>query len=176
MTESQNRQALRTPLETWERGLAIAAAVLFGVSSLFPTVAAFVKDTNSWPKWWGVLDVTIAFVLAILAMAVLALSNGKINNPIEAVTYRAYRVLIHSVFAMLLAFVLIGDSVAWNNCLTGFAWRFWLLMYTLPAWFACFHQPGRLSDQAGYSTNVGLWFEVSAQRERIGSKADEAPK
>jgi hypothetical protein len=27
---------------------------------VFPAVAAFVKDTKAWPKWWGVLDVTLA--------------------------------------------------------------------------------------------------------------------
>jgi len=54
------------------RALAIVTAVVFCLSSVFPAVAAFVHDRESWPPWWGVLDVAIAFCLAVLALAVLA--------------------------------------------------------------------------------------------------------
>src|SRR5262249_27087669 len=97
--------------------------------------AGFVKDTESWPKWWGVLDVSIAFVLAILAFAVMALAYGKVNKQAEDASYRAYRILLHGIFAMLVVFFLFGDRIVWPNCLTGFAWRTWLLLYSLPAWF-----------------------------------------
>lgn len=50
------------------------------------------------------------------------------------VSYRAYRILIHGIFAMLVAFFLFGSRVVWSNCLTGLAWRAWLLLYALPAW------------------------------------------
>jgi hypothetical protein len=118
------------------RPLAIAAAVVFIISSTFPAVAGFVKDRQSWPQWWGVLDVGIAFLLAILAIAVLALANGKVSKPAEDAGYRADRVLIHGIIVMLVVFFLFGDRIVWSNCLTGFAWRFWLLLYGLPAWFA----------------------------------------
>jgi hypothetical protein len=116
------------------RQLALAAAAVFVVSSLFPVVAGFVKDNEAWPKWWGVLDVGIAFILAMLAFAVMAL--GKVNQHAQEATYRAYRVLIHGVFSVLVAFFILGDRIVWGNCLTGFAWRFWLLLYSLPSWFA----------------------------------------
>ena len=35
---------------------------------------------------------------------------------------------------MVVVFFLFGDRIIWINCLTGFAWRAWLLLYTLPAW------------------------------------------
>ena len=120
------------------RPLAIAAAVVFIISSVFPVVAGFVKDRGAWPKWWGVLDVSIAFVLAILALAILALAGGRMNKQVEDASYRAYRVLIHGIIAVLAVFFLLGDWIVWSNCLTGFAWRFWLLLYCLPAWFTVF--------------------------------------
>jgi len=130
------------PRSLWGRPLAIAAAVVFFISSAFPVVAGFVKDTESWPKWWGMLDVSIAFVLALLAFAVMALASGKVDRQAEDASYRAYRVLIHAIFAILVVFVLVGDEIVWSNCLTGFAWRFWLLLYGLPAWFAVFGNHG----------------------------------
>jgi hypothetical protein len=131
------------PLARWGRPLAIASAIVFCISSAFPAVAAFVRDTESWPKWWGVLDVMIAFVLAMLAFAVLGLAQGKVNKQAEDSTYRAYRVLTHGIFAGLVVFFLVGDWIVWSNCLTGFAWRAWLLLYSLPAWFTALRsRPG----------------------------------
>jgi hypothetical protein len=119
----------------WGRPLAVAAAAVFGISSAFPAVAAFVKDTKSWPSWWGVLDVAVAFLLAALVIAVIGLTQGKVTRQAEDASYRAYRVLIHGGFVVLAVFVLLGDRIVWGNCLPGFAWRAWLLFYCLPAWF-----------------------------------------
>ena len=145
------------------RALAIVTAVVFCLSSVFPAVAAFVHDRESWPPWWGVLDVAIAFCLAVLALAVLAAAQGKVTEPAREATYHAYRVLIHGILAAMVAFVLAGDRIVWGNCLTGFAWRAWLLMYCLPAWFMLFRigQEGRAEqtvapDEAGHVGNSGL--------------------
>ena len=145
------------------RALAIVTAVVFCLSSVFPAVAAFVHDRESWPPWWGVLDVAIAFCLAVLALAVLAAAQGRVTEPAREATYRAYRVLIHGIFAAMVAFILAGDWIVWGNCLTGFAWRAWLLMYCLPAWFTLFRigPEGRADqtvapDGAGHGGNSGL--------------------
>lgn len=129
-----------TPLATgppavWSRPVAIAAAIVFFISSAFPVVAGLSKNTASFPKWWGTLDVGIAFVLAILAFAILGLTQGKVDKQTEGRTYRAYRVLIHGIFVLMVVFFLFGDQIIWINCLSGFAWRAWLLLYCLPAWF-----------------------------------------
>jgi hypothetical protein len=116
------------------RRLAIVTAVAFFVSSVFPVVAGLSHDTSSFPKWWGILDVTLAFVLALLALAILGITQGKVNKQAERVSYRAYRILTHGIFLMLVVFFLVGDRIIWSNCLTGLAWRTWLLLYTLPAW------------------------------------------
>jgi uncharacterized membrane-anchored protein YitT (DUF2179 family) len=65
---------------------------------------------------------------------ILGLAQGKVSKQAEDATYRAYRILIHGIFVMLLVFFLFGNHIIWSNCLTGFAWRAWLLLYTLPAW------------------------------------------
>jgi hypothetical protein len=131
----------KPPPASGARVLAITTAIVFFLSSVFPVVAGFVKDRDSWPKWWGVLDVCIAFVLAILVLAITALAHGKMNKQAEDASYRAYRVLIHGIFALLVVFFLFGDRIVWGNCLTGFAWRFWLLLYGLPAWLSLFGAP-----------------------------------
>jgi VIT1/CCC1 family predicted Fe2+/Mn2+ transporter len=139
------------PLPRCGRPLAIATAIIFCISSAFPAVAAFVRDTESWPKWWGVLDVGIAFFLAILALALLGLAQGKVNKQAEGASYRAYRILTHGILAGLVVFFLIGDRIVWSNCLTGFAWRAWLLLYSLPAWFTAMSriEPTTVSDRGG---------------------------
>jgi len=108
---------------------------VFFVSSAFPVVAGLSKNTASFPKWWGTLDVGLAFVLAVLAFLVVAAAAGKVDRKITDVSYRTYRVLIHGIFVMIVVFFLFGDRIVWINCLSGFAWRAWLLLYCLPAWF-----------------------------------------
>jgi hypothetical protein len=87
------------------------------------------------------LNVGIAFILALLAIVVLALAQGQVSRQAEDASYRAYRVLLHGIFAMLVVFFLFGDRIVWVNCLTGFAWRAWLLSYGLPAWLTALRFP-----------------------------------
>jgi hypothetical protein len=133
---TSNPTSLVSGRALWTRRLAIATAILFFISSAFPVVAGLSKDTAAFPKWWGVLDVAIAFVLAIMAIVMSALVGRSINKEAEESTYRAYRVLTHGLLAMCVVFFLFGDRITWINCLTGFAWRAWLLFYMLPAWFS----------------------------------------
>jgi hypothetical protein len=144
-TEPINQRAVPDPTSLttgprgpWSRSLALATAVVFFISSVFPVVAGLSKNTAAFPKWWGTLDVGIAFFLASLVFAVMALGQGRVNRQAADASYRAYRVLIHGIFVMLVVFFLAGDRVVWPNCLTGFAWRTWLLLYSLPAWFTVF--------------------------------------
>jgi len=83
----------------------------------------------------GTLDVGLAFVLAALAFLVMGVAAGKVDRKINDVSYRTYRVLIYGIFVMIVVFFLFGDRIVWINCLSGFAWRAWLLLYCLPAWF-----------------------------------------
>ncbi len=132
------------PRSRWggaSRPLAIGTAIVFCISSVFPAVAAFVDDRESWPHWWGVLDVAVAFGLGGLVLAVLVLGRGRVTKRAEEESYRAYRVLTHGIFALLLVFFLAGERIVWSNCLTGFAWRAWILLYGLPAWFTLFREP-----------------------------------
>jgi hypothetical protein len=134
------------PLARWGRPLAIATAIVFCISSAFPVVAGFVRDTESWPKWWGVLDVILAFFLAILALVVQGLTQDKVNKQGEDATYRAYRILTHGILMVLVVFFLVEDRIVWSNCLTGFAWRAWLLLYSLPAWFTAVSRRPDIQD------------------------------
>ena len=125
----------------WTRRLAIATAILFFVSSVFPVTAGLSKNTSAFPKWWGPLDVLIAFVLAMMAIVMSALVGHSITKDAEEATYRTYRFLTHGIMAMCIVFFLFGDRITWINCLTGFAWRAWLLLYILPAWFTAVRAP-----------------------------------
>jgi len=133
------------PRALWSRSLAVTAAIVFCISTAFPVVAGFVKDRESWPKWWGVLDLGIAFVLAMLAFLILGLGRRLVNKEVEDISYRAYRILLHGIFAAIVVFFLMGDRIMWINCLSGFAWRTWLLLYCLPEWFALFEATVGLS-------------------------------
>ena len=120
----------------WARPFAIATGIVFLISLAFSVTASLFKDTSVFPKWWGVLDVGLAFVLAILAFVVYGLAHGKVSKQIEETTYRAYRMLIHGIFVLILIFFLLGDRITWINGLPGVAWRAWLLLYILPEWIA----------------------------------------
>lgn len=126
----------------WNRRLAIVTAAFFFSSLIFPVAAGLSHDTASFPKWWGTLDVSLAFVLAVLVFAVMGLARSKVTKRVEDVSYQAYRVLIHGIFAMLVVFVLFGSRIVWSNCLSGLAWRAWLLLYALPEWFAAMMSTG----------------------------------
>src|SRR5580700_4137842 len=118
----------------WVRPLALAAEILFFISWVFPVAAGLAKDTASFPKWWGTLDVGIAFVVAILVLAIQVVVRGKVDKQVEDASYRIYRILIHGLLAMAALFMLGGDRVTWVNCATGLAWRTWLALYILPSW------------------------------------------
>ena len=120
----------------WGRPLCIAAAIVFLISRVFPVGAGLAKNTASLPHWWGTLDVGTAFLLAALALAVLAVGQSRITKQVEDMTYRAYRILIHGIFVLMVVFVSFGDRIAWSQCLSGIAWRSWLLLYVLPAGIA----------------------------------------
>ena len=113
----------------------IATAATFCVSTAFPVVAGLSKNTEAFPKWWGIADVVLTFVLAAMVLAVMAAARGKISKQADEASYRAYRVLIHGIFVMLVVFFLAGERITWIDCLTGFGWRAWLLLYALPSWF-----------------------------------------
>src|SRR5262245_19085511 len=127
----------------YARRLCIETAVVFCVSTIFPVVAAFVKDREAWPKWWGVVDVLVSVILVGMAALVMAAAKGRESEDTRLTAYRAYRVLTHGILAGLVAFFLLDDFVVWSNCLSGFVWRTWLLLYVLPAWIGVsgFHRP-----------------------------------
>jgi hypothetical protein len=130
-----------TPLTTEARsvwGRRIAVAAVFVVSLMFPVTAGLSRDTASFPGWWGSLDVGVAFLLGILVLAVFGLADCKKRKRAEDASYRACRILLHAIVGLLVVFILWGDRVVWPACLTGLAWRYWLLLYSLPAWFAAF--------------------------------------
>ena len=124
------------PPRRWGRPIAIAAAVVFCISAAFPVTTGLSKDLASFPKWWGLVDVSLAFVLAILTFLLHGLARGQVNKQAQDTTYRAYRFLIHGLLVFCVVYMLAGDRIVWVNCATGLAWRTWLLLYILPEWFA----------------------------------------
>ena len=104
---------------------------------MFPIAAGLTHDTSIYPTWWGIADVSVAFVLAILAMVVVTAGQDRVTPAVDGATYRAYRVLLHGILGLCLVFFVLGDRIVWIQCLTGFAWRVWLLAYCLPSWIAC---------------------------------------
>src|SRR5262245_27880068 len=119
----------------WSRPLAIATAAIFRVSAALPVSAGLSKKPGAFPKGWGIAVVTVAFLLAAMTIAVMAAAQGRISKQADEDAYRAYRVLIHGIFVMLVVFFLAGERITWIDCLTGFGWRAWLLLYALPSWF-----------------------------------------
>ena len=66
-----------------------------------------------------------------------------LSKETQETSYRAFRVLTHVILALVVVFFLFGDRIIWINCLTGFAWRTWLLLYSLPAWITALRATAR---------------------------------
>jgi hypothetical protein len=120
------------------------AAILVPASSVFPIAAGLSTLAATLPTWWGPLDVLVAFTLAATTITLSGLLGRSITKEAKDATYRAYRFLTHGILVLLVVFFLAGDRITWINCLTGFAWRAWLLLYTLPVWFTALEPPSRL--------------------------------
>jgi hypothetical protein len=127
------------------RPLAIATAIAFAISTAFPTAACLVADPAALPRVWGVLDVAVAAILAGLAITVAAMAEKRVDARAREATYRIYRVLLHGLLAGVVIFLTLGDRITWTSCLVGFAWRAWLLLYTLPAWLVAVRRPAPAS-------------------------------
>ena len=105
------RTSASEPRAQWGRPLAVVAAIAFCISAVFPVVAGLSRNTAFFPKWWGTLDVGLAFVLAILVFAIFGVTNNKVTKQAEDTTYRTYRCLIHVLLAMTVVFMLAGDRI-----------------------------------------------------------------
>ena len=116
------------------RRLAVMTAIVFVISSIFPVVVGLSGNPESFPRWWGILDVAIAFILAALAIVIAVRFERVVTAEIKLAAYRTYRVLVNVILALLVIFLLGGDRVRWTIFLPGLAWRGWLLFYGLPAW------------------------------------------
>jgi hypothetical protein len=118
------------------RAIALIAAILFVLSWVFPVGAGVVKNAQTrLPQWWGTVDVTLAFVVAVAALGIQVLAHGKVDTQTEQTTYRIYRSLVHAILAVGVLVMVAGDRINWASCATGFLWRTWLFLYILPWWF-----------------------------------------
>lgn len=118
------------------RRVAFMAKILFLVSWVFPIFAGLAKDTSAFPKWWGTVDVALAFILAIVAFAIQTHARGKVDRQAIDTTYSVYRTTTHALILVAGLVMLAGDRITWANCATGFLWRGWLGLYILPWWIA----------------------------------------
>jgi len=78
------------------RAIAQTAALLFVLSWIFPVAAGLVKNPTSLPRWWGTVDVALAFVVAVGAFGIQILSYGNVDKQ-ERTTYRIYRSSLHAL-------------------------------------------------------------------------------
>jgi hypothetical protein len=64
---------------------------------------------DRWPleKHSVLLDVGMAFVLAIVAYALIAITQGKVNKQATGASYRTYRFLTHGLPVMIVVFFLL---------------------------------------------------------------------
>jgi hypothetical protein len=141
-TEQGNTGVERKRAHPWARPLALTAAVVFCISAVFPVGAGLAQNSALFPRWWGPLDVVVASVLAALTLVIVALTEGRVGRDAQDASYRVYRALSHGILVLIVVFFLFGDRIVWINCLPGFAWRTWALIYGLPAWFTALRGSG----------------------------------
>ena len=114
------------------RALAIAGAVLFVVTLVFPVAASLIPAESVTP-WMGIADVALALVFLLVAFAIDVLARGKVTDEVIHLSYRSYRGLGTIPLILLVIFFLVGEAIRWNVLLPGLAWRAWVLIYARPA-------------------------------------------
>jgi len=124
------------------RAIALTAAILFVLWWIFPVVAGLVRDPTSLPKWWGAVDVALAFVVAVGACVMPGLGHGNTDKQVEQNMYRIYRRSLHAILVVGVVVILAGGRITGANCATGFLWRTWLFLYILPWWLDAGGRPG----------------------------------
>lgn len=127
------------------RAFTLAATILFVLSWIFPVAAGLVRNPTVLPRWWGTVDVALAFVVAVAAFGIQGLAHRNVDKLAEQTAYRIYRSLMHALLVMAVVVMLAGDRIKWVNCATGFLWRTWLLLYILPWWLAAARLAGNCS-------------------------------
>jgi hypothetical protein len=134
------------------RAIALTAAILFVLSWIFPVGAGLVRNPTSLPKWWGAVDVALAFVVAVGALGIPGLGHRDLEKQVEQTAYRIYRRSLHAILIMGVVVMLAGDRIKWASCATGFLWRTWLFLYVLPWWLAAAGRPG-IADRTPSSSS-----------------------
>lgn len=76
----------RGPVPRWSRPLAIATAATFCILAVFPAIAGISRNTAAFPKWWGITDVVLAFVLAAMVFVVMVAAHGKMSREADEAT------------------------------------------------------------------------------------------
>ena len=95
----------------WIQRVAFMAPSLFLVSWVFPVGAGLAKDTSAFPKWWGPVDVGLAFILAIVAFAIQSHARGKVDRQAEETTYRVHRTTTHALVLVAVLVMVAGGPV-----------------------------------------------------------------
>jgi hypothetical protein len=131
------------------RAIVLTAAMLFVISWIFPVVAGLVRNPTSLPKWWGTVDVVLAFVVAVGACVVPGLGHGNIDKQAEQAIYRIYRRSLHAIPVVGVVVILAGDRITWANCATGFLWRTVAIPVHSPVVACCRRPPGKLTTRYG---------------------------
>jgi hypothetical protein len=116
--------------------------------------AGLAQNAALFPRWWGPLDVVVASLLGVLMLVIVALAEGRVGRDARDASYRVYRALSYGILVLIVVFFLFGDRIVWINCLPGFAWGTWALLYGLPAGFTAL-RGSEAEDGAGTSRPPG---------------------
>ena len=95
------------------RAFALAAAILFILSWIFPVSAGLVRNPTSLPLWWGTVDVALAFVVAVAALGIQGLAQRNVDKQAEQTAYRIYRSLVHAILVVGVVVRVAGDRINW---------------------------------------------------------------
>lgn len=117
------------------RKLVVAAASAFGVSTAFPVVASLMAVEKP-PRWVGLLDVTLAFAVVMMGLALVSRAGREYDPTVVGSAFRIYRASATAFLVLPSLFLLLGERIKWNVLLMGLAWRAWLFVYVLPAGLA----------------------------------------
>lgn len=112
------------------RVLVVSGAAIFVASSLFPIAAGLLREPA--PRWMGILDVALAFLLACVGFAITAKRPaGKAED--AAVSLAVLRGGTNVFLLLLVVFLLAAKSIHWDILLVGLGWRAWLFASVLPS-------------------------------------------
>ncbi len=111
------------------RSVTVVGIVLFGISIRILLAASMARESSTFPRWVGIIDVSLVLALLLITYMIRR-SARECGRYLTGTTEVAVATLVAMVMVAMWMF---RARLNWNILLPGLAWRMFLLLQFIPA-------------------------------------------